>query len=339
MGGLVSSNLVPARADKVWTHLLLKQYTANTGRGAQAGGAELEPLTADFFRKLTGENTDRVAKKIDNMAVDLAALTKTVDLNKAEISRSAEETRRQADLIKEQRDLIDRLGERVNSLESGGNGTGLLAPVGSRPAVAPNKSEKYLYARRSVGLWPINQADENSLWKGVGEFIHSALDIADDDVCQEDIEAVVPIPYPRRPIGNINREASVTFYCQRKRDTILAHVSNLSTYVDSAGKPTAGVRLKIPPELDDTFRLLSRFGTRLRARHGEGTRRHIKFDDIEASMFMNVKIPGDKEWSWVTPEMAKMTLGRQLGLTLPGSSRGSVPRSSLAPDNAWLPQS
>ena len=54
---------------------------ANTGRGAQAGGAELEPLTADFFRKLIGENTDRVTGKIDNMAVDLAALTKTVNLN------------------------------------------------------------------------------------------------------------------------------------------------------------------------------------------------------------------------------------------------------------------
>ena len=71
----------------------------------------------------------------------------------------------------------------------------------------------------------------------------------------------------------------------------------------------AGVRLEVPPELDDTFKLLSRFGTRLRARHGEGTRRHIKFDDWEASMYMNIKLPGDEEWSRVTPEMALMDLG------------------------------
>ena len=232
--------------------------------------------------------------------------------------------------------MIDRLGDRVNNLESGISGSMPLAPVASRTTSAPIKSEKYLHARRSVRLWPINQADENSLWKGVGEFIHFALGISEDDVCQDDIESVVPIPDPRRPIGNINSEALVTFYCQRKRDTILAQVSNLSTYVDSAGKPTAGVRLEIPPELDDTFRLLSRFGTHLRARHGDGTRRHIKFDDTEASMFMNVKLPGDEEWSRVTPEMAKIDLGETARadsarvLKRIGTPAASGPRQRLA---------
>ena len=280
-----------------------------SGGGSLGGGTELEPLTADFFRKLIGENTDRVTKKIDNMAPDLAALTRTVDMNKAEISKGAEETKRQADLIKEHKEMIDRLGRRVDNLESGGSGAAPMASVGPRPVDAPVKSDRYLRARRSVRLWPINQADENSLWKGVGEFIHTALGISEDDICQEDIEAVVPIPDPRLPVGNLNSEALVTFFCQRNRDTILARVSSLSTYVDGAGKPTAGVRLEVPPELNDTFRLLSRFGTRLRARHGEGTRRHIKFDDLEASMYMNIKLPGDEEWSRVTPEMAKIDLG------------------------------
>lgn len=64
--------------------------------------------------------------------------------------------------------------------------------------------------------------------------------------------------------------------------------AKLAACIDGAGHPTAGIRLEIPDELMDTFRLLSRFGTRLRARHGEGTKRHIKFDDQEAGLYMNI---------------------------------------------------
>lgn len=78
--------------------------------------------------------------------------------------------------------------------------------------------------------------------------------------------------------------------------------------MDAEGRPEAGLRLEIPPELDDTFRLLSRFGTRLRARHGEGTKRHIKFDDYTGSLFTNVKLPGDATLTRVTPAMAREDL-------------------------------
>ena len=64
----------------------------------------------------------------------------------------------------------------------------------------------------------------------------------------------------------------------------------------------------MPAELKDTFRLLTRFGTRLRARHGQGTKHHIKFDDFNGSMFSNIKLPGDSVWTRVTPEMARRDL-------------------------------
>ena len=84
--------------------------------------------------------------------------------------------------------------------------------------------------------------------------------------------------------------------------------SNLASKVNREGKTTAGIRLEIPPELDGTFRLLSRFGTRLRARHGTGTKRHIKFDDYTASLYTNIKLPGDNSWTNITPRMAKEDL-------------------------------
>ena len=54
--------------------------------------------------------------------------------------------------------------------------------------------------------------------------------------------------------------------------------------------------MEVPTELQETFRLLSRFGTRLLARHGEGTRRNIKFDDYSGTLFTNVKLPGPGLW-------------------------------------------
>ena len=110
------------------------------------------------------------------------------------------------------------------------------------------------------------------------------------------------------PASTIRDEVAVIFYKRRKRDTVMVNSSNLFGYVDEGGKPTAGIRLEIPPELRDTFRLLSRFGTRLRARHGGGTRRHIRFDDFEGSLFANIKLPGDIHWTRITSEMAKEDL-------------------------------
>lgn len=149
------------------------------------------------------------------------------------------------------------------------------------------------------------------LWKGVGNFIHLALQVSEDDVCPEDIEDIEEIvPLPANPVGagNLRDEVLVTFFDERKRDLLLSGDTNLSSYTDGNGKPTAGLRLEVPTELMDTFRLLARFGTRVRARHGEGTKRHIKFDYYEASLYINVKLPGDEVWSCVSPAMAKADL-------------------------------
>ena len=104
------------------------------------------------------------------------------------------------------------------------------------------------------------------------------------------------------------REVLVTFYDKKKRDLVMTHSPSLANMVDREGKPTAGIRLEIPSELNDTFRLLSRFGARLRARHGAGTKRHVKFDDFSRSLFANIKLPGDLNWTKVTPAMAREDL-------------------------------
>lgn len=166
----------------------------------------------------------------------------------------------------------------------------------------------YLLARRSIRIWPINGDSEDSLWEGVGEFLHEVLAMQEDKVGQEDIESVVRVFRGRDPAERT--EVIVKFYDKQKRDLVVSNSPSLACRVDREGRPTAGIRLVVPPELDEMFRLLHRFGTRLRARHGVGTKRHTKFDS--GSVYTNIKLPGDNAWTKVTPDMAREDLGASL---------------------------
>ena len=178
-------------------------------------------------------------------------------------------------------------------------------PAVNNPNPCHTRSREYLKARRSIRIWPIDNHSDEGLWKGTGDFIHTALGIPEEDLAPEDIESITAVKPSGIRGSHVRDEAIVSFFCPRKRDTLLAGAPNLATFIDDQCRPTLGIRREIPLELDGTFRLLSRFGARLRARHGEGTKRHIKFDDIEGTLIMNIKLPGDERWSVVTPAMAR----------------------------------
>ena len=127
------------------------------------------------------------------------------------------------------------------------------------------------------------------------------------DMGQDDIEEIYRVNEKVQP-DRIKDEVVVNFFDKRKRDIVFSNAPGLASAIDAEGRPTAGLRLEIPPEIDDTFRLLSRFGTRLRARHGDGTKRHIRFDEFAGSLYVNVKLPEDVTWTRVTPEMARQDL-------------------------------
>ena len=266
-------------------------------------GMGTEPLTADFFINLIGENTRKITERIDKMADDLCSLTRTVEDNSGAVASNSAKLQRQAAIIEEQRSMLSDLGNRVGMRE-GARGGGREIE-GMSNAVTRSKSSGYVKARRSVRLWPVNQESVATMWEGVGQFIGNALGIPDTEVSMEDIESVTALPDSRLVTGNVCPEVLVTFHETRKRDTVTSSAARLATCIDGAGRPTEGIRLEIPDELMDTFRLLARFGTRLRAKHGEGTKGHIKFDDHEAGLYMNIKLPGDETWSRVTPLMAK----------------------------------
>ena len=180
-------------------------------------------------------------------------------------------------------------------------------PPASREEGRAVWSQEFSLARRSLRLWPIQAANENDLWGGVGEFLQENLRLTDDLVRQEDIEKISRVD-DSVAAGTVKDEVLVVFNNAEVRDTVMANANKLATFVDAAGRPLAGIRLEVPQELMATFRLLSRFGARLRARHGEGTKRHIKYDDFNASLYAVIKLPGDDHWTRVSPETARCDL-------------------------------
>ena len=106
----------------------------------------------------------------------------------------------------------------------------------------------------------------------------------------------------------VNLEVLVLFVDNQSRDLVLGSAAKLAPFIDGDGKPTAGLRIEVPPHLQQEFRLLFKYGQGLRARHGPGTRTHVKFFEEDLSLFLNVRLPDDESWSRVSIEMARRGL-------------------------------
>ena len=259
-------------------------------------GSAATLVTTDFLLKSLQLNTEQIIKSFTS---NLGALALKIDSNTMKIDDNTEMIKRQAEAGEADREEIRKLSARMTALESG---TGQPRATPGRAVLSP----EYLKARRAIRLWPVLGADEGQLWGNVGDFLHDTMRVPTTDVNQNDIEDVQRVPGGRGDV--VRDEVVVTFKDKDVRDKVMSWSVNLADCIDAAGRPTAGTRLEVPDSLMDTFRLLSRFGTRLRARHGTGKKRHIKFDDYSGSLFTNVKLPGDHNWTRVSPEMARNDL-------------------------------
>ena len=273
---------------------------ANFGQGQPTAPAQGPSpfITTDFLLKALKENTDHIVKLFSS---NIGDLTQKVEENATRTSDNSAAIARQDAAIDGHETVIASLTSRVAALERGGPSS--CSVTTSRAPL----SREFTTAMRSVRLWPVPGISDQELWGNVGEFLHDVLKIPESELGQEDIELVNRVRTDALQ-DRVRDEVCVRFADKRKRDVVFAYANSLSGKFDSGGRPTAGIRLEIPDELMDTFRLLARFGTRLRARHGNGTKRHIKFDDFSGSLYSNIKLPGDLTWTKVTPGMAREDL-------------------------------
>ena len=142
------------------------------------------------------------------------------------------------------------------------------------------------------------------MWDAAGNFVYRTLGVPEDELPQSCVETVRRLTSPRRS-GPVRDEVLVVFTTSASRDLVARHSPNLSNKRNQEGKPTAGVRMQIPDHLNSLFKKLERHGHALRAKHGDGLKRHIKFDDDERSLFLGVRLPGEEKWTKLSAEFVR----------------------------------
>ena len=180
-------------------------------------------------------------------------------------------------------------------------------PVGISTAAAPANplpvvpDQEYARARRSLRLWPVLGNTKNEIRDATGIFLGTNLGMG-GTLNESSIEEISRVEIPSGP--GVKFEVLVRFRDADTRDMVMGAAAKLAPFMDSNGRATAGMRMEVPQRLQQSFRILFRYGQGLRARHGAGTRRHVKFCDLDSSLYLNVKLPGDEAWSRISLDVA-----------------------------------
>ena len=244
-------------------------------------------MTMAEFKEYMDNNTNRrlsdIDGKIGGMQATIKENTEKLDRHEAHI------TEIRGEIVKMKQGAFPALPQPSLSLD----------PVTLPPA--PEPDSEYLLARRSLRLWPIRGTHRDDLWNSAANFIVNNLGLV-GKLDNDSFESVTRVAIPSGP--GVTDEALVRFRTVALRDLVIGSASKLSTYMDRDGRATAGMRMEVPPKLQQAFRVLFRYGSSLRARHGAGTRRHVKFSDVDQSLYLNVKLPGDDNWSRVSLQVA-----------------------------------
>lgn len=292
------------RGDQAVDRLLLQEASASPNLKKSRSTMNMADFQAymDSTVNKKLESLEKLKGGVDSIQGMLDGIDKTVKGNSAKLEAHDKE-------IQENRAGIAAIRDELRSV-------GQLQQQPRRdppsPPALPVQDDEYFRARRSIRLWPVSGVSKNELWAATGDFLKKKLELQHtlrDDM----VEAVSRVEIPSGP-GAID-EVCVLFAEAQYRDLVTGAASKLSTFVDPDGKPTAGIRIEVPTRLLPTFRILFKFGQGLRSRHGPGTRRHVKFDDAERTLFLNVKLPGDESWSRVSADVAKRGLRSRALLT------------------------
>ena len=160
---------------------------------------------------------------------------------------------------------------------------------------------EYDRARSSLKIFPIAGNTEEEMASNLFEFMSSILGLPSmnrDSIIS--IRRLGQTKYAPDEILVVYKECST-------RDSVIGSSGRLAELVDKENNntPKAGIRIVVPNHLKSTEKQLSDYGRRLRNKHGKGTKTHIKFDDGDRSIFLNVRLRGDEQWSRVYPEYAR----------------------------------
>ena len=162
--------------------------------------------------------------------------------------------------------------------------------------------EKYEKARRSIKIWPIPGESREEIETNLADFLRRGLGIEESKIAELGIERVERTGLPDNDI--VHNELRVVLTSASARDFIYSLGPKLAKHVDADRRPTAGFRVEVPDYLGGEWKLLDDLGYHLKREHGPGTKKYIKYDDYNYSLYLEVRLPGATNWTRITPESA-----------------------------------
>ena len=154
--------------------------------------------------------------------------------------------------------------------------------------------EWFWAARRKLRFFPIPGQTNEDLLDGLDDFIIQKLRIPAGVLDKEDVIYVRKVRSANK--SKVSDELLVCFKNVQVRDLVQSYARNLAGWVGGDGKPTAGLRMKIPERLIGSFKALEQYGHVMRSKKGPNFKRHIKIDDTLLCLYMDVFLPKNKEW-------------------------------------------
>ena len=190
-------------------------------------------------------------------------------------------------------------GVRFNDFEEMPRRTGNFK-VGARTQEQEEaRITKYDRARRSIRVWPIAGRTKSEIERNLTEFLTGALGLTENQVADLNIERV-----ERTGLDLVHNELRIVTSSPNARDFLFSKGPKLAAYVDEDRRPTAGFRVDVPDFLGAEWKMLDELGFQIKRDNGPGTRRYVKYDDYNYSLYLEVRLPGSTSWTKISPESA-----------------------------------
>ena len=157
---------------------------------------------------------------------------------------------------------------------------------------------RYLRARRSFKIWPINKQQGGRLDDLVKRFFIDKMGVPEEVAFEARLDTVRPADQARN--SRIKQEYIVTFADVDTRDAIKSYANGLAAF-----RGDAGLRLDVPPCLKGSFKVLNEHGISMVNMYGREVKRNIRFDDRNEDLMMDLKLPTSATWHNITIEQAR----------------------------------
>ena len=165
-----------------------------------------------------------------------------------------------------------------------------------------SRISKYDRARRSIRVWPIAGRTKSEIEKNLTEFLSGALGLTEGQISDLNIERVERTGLPDNDL--VHNELRIVTSSPNARDYLYSKGPKLAAYVDEDRRPTAGFRVDVPDFLGAEWKMLDELGFQIKRDNGPGTRKYVKYDDYNYSLYLEVRLPGSTTWTKITPESA-----------------------------------